>query len=140
MLKLCSFLESFGSVTDPESEICDFSFRLCYALSVLPKSGYLNMTDGKEYTTDQLLKTALRFKVLLGDKGGITVSGGEPLLQMNFLTELFVRQRKRSPYYSWIPAEILIRLRMPWHSKWLELMKYTDLCFWISSRSMSRSM
>ena len=53
-----------------------------------------NMTDGKEYTTDQLLKTALRFKSYWGDKGGITVSGGEPLLQMDFLTELFRKAKE----------------------------------------------
>lgn len=44
-------------------------------------------------TPSQLLKQALRYKNYWGNKGGITVSGGEPLLQIDFLTEFF-RQAK----------------------------------------------
>ena len=44
---------------------------------------------GTEYTADEVLKKALRFTEYFGDKGGITVSGGEPLLQSEFVTELF---------------------------------------------------
>ena len=40
-------------------------------------------------SADELLGQALRYKAYWGDKGGITVSGGEPLLQMDFLLELF---------------------------------------------------
>ena len=51
------------------------------------------MGEGQQYTPSQLLKQALRYKNYWGNKGGITVSGGEPLLQIDFLTELF-RQAK----------------------------------------------
>ena len=43
----------------------------------------------KESTPSALLKQALRYKRYWGKEGGITVSGGEPLLQLDFMTELF---------------------------------------------------
>ncbi len=45
--------------------------------------------EGKLYTAELLVSQALRFKEYFGQEGGITVSGGEPLLQAAFFTELF---------------------------------------------------
>ena len=45
-------------------------------------------------SADELLSQALRYKAYWGDKGGITVSGGEPLLQMDFLLELFTKAKE----------------------------------------------
>ena len=44
---------------------------------------------GEEWSADDLLDKAERFKSYWGDKGGITVSGGEALMQIDFLIELF---------------------------------------------------
>ena len=44
---------------------------------------------GTEYTAEELIKKAVRYKEYFGKEGGITVSGGEPLLQAEFVTELF---------------------------------------------------
>lgn len=44
---------------------------------------------GEEYTPNAILEKAKRFKSYFGSKGGITVSGGEPLLQAEFVYELF---------------------------------------------------
>jgi pyruvate formate lyase activating enzyme len=44
---------------------------------------------GEEYTADAILEKAKRFKSYFGSKGGVTVSGGEPLLQAEFVYELF---------------------------------------------------
>ena len=47
-------------------------------------------TDGgTEYTAEELIKKAIRFKEYFGEDGGITVSGGEPLMQADFVCELF---------------------------------------------------
>ena len=43
----------------------------------------------KEMTPSALIRQALRYKRYWGKEGGITVSGGEPLLQLDFMTELF---------------------------------------------------
>lgn len=41
------------------------------------------------FTPEQLLEKVLRYKSYFGAKGGITLSGGEVLLQIEFATEMF---------------------------------------------------
>ena len=48
-----------------------------------------DITGGSEYTAEDILARVLRFREYFGEKGGITVSGGEPLLQSQFVYELF---------------------------------------------------
>ena len=48
-----------------------------------------DLDGGKEYSADELITRALRFREYFGEDGGITVSGGEPLLQTEFVKELF---------------------------------------------------
>ncbi len=48
-----------------------------------------DMAGGDEFSADEIVKKAVRFKEYFGDTGGITLSGGEPLLQAEFCTELF---------------------------------------------------
>lgn len=45
--------------------------------------------DGTEYTAEEVVKRAVRYKEYFGAEGGITVSGGEPLLQADFVKEIF---------------------------------------------------
>lgn len=44
---------------------------------------------GEEFSADELVTKVLRYKNYYGQNGGVTVSGGEPLIQAKFLTELF---------------------------------------------------
>ena len=48
-----------------------------------------SVCDGEIYTADEVLKKAVKYKEYFGEKGGITVSGGEPLIQSGFVRELF---------------------------------------------------
>lgn len=42
---------------------------------------------GKKYTPEQIVENALRYKEYFGKEGGVTFSGGEPLLQADFVKE-----------------------------------------------------
>ena len=44
---------------------------------------------GKEYTPEQILAQVNKYRAYFGQKGGITFSGGEPLLQAQFVYETF---------------------------------------------------
>ncbi|MBP3446152.1 MAG: pyruvate formate lyase-activating protein [Clostridia bacterium] len=48
-----------------------------------------NMTEGKVFSPEELASRAERYKEYFGNDGGITVSGGEPLLQAREVAELF---------------------------------------------------
>lgn len=46
---------------------------------------------GEEYTADELVRKALRFRPYWRNGGGVTVTGGEPLLQAAFVEEFFAK-------------------------------------------------
>ena len=46
-------------------------------------------------TVDDVLTEALRYRGFWGNKGGITVSGGEALLQIDFLIALFTKAKEQ---------------------------------------------
>ncbi len=48
-----------------------------------------DMTAGKPYTAREIVDRALRYREYFGEDGGITLSGGEPLLQAAFAAEIF---------------------------------------------------
>ena len=47
------------------------------------------MNEGKEYSPEEIVSRVVRFKEYFGSEGGITVSGGEPLLQADAVRTLF---------------------------------------------------
>lgn len=51
-------------------------------------------------------------------KGGITVSGGEPLMQIRFVTELFTEAKKGASTPVWTPpaSPSIRKIRLSWSS------------------------
>ncbi len=54
-----------------------------------------NIKNGEERSVSDLLNEIVRYKSYYGQKGGVTVSGGEPLLQIDFVTELLKQVKSR---------------------------------------------
>ena len=47
------------------------------------------LNEGKQYSPEEIVQKVIRYREYYQDDGGITVSGGEPLLQAEFVYELF---------------------------------------------------
>ena len=85
------------------------------------------MKDGELKTADELIAQALRYKTYWKKGGGITVSGGEPLLQLDFLIEFFTKAKAKGIHTTLDTSGNPFTREEPFFSKWKELMKYTDL-------------
>ena len=120
-------LESFGSVDGPGVRFIIFLSGCAMRCQFCHNPDTWKMKDGEEYTADELLDRAERFKEYWGDKGGITVSGGEPLLQIDFMTELFRKAKSRGINTCIDTSGQPYTEEEPYYSKFLELMEYTDL-------------
>lgn len=81
--------ESLGTVDGPGIRFvifmqgCPLRCKCCHNPDTWDFSG------GEEYEAKEVFKKLLRFREYFGDKGGVTISGGEPLLQADFCYELF---------------------------------------------------
>lgn len=48
-----------------------------------------NLSGGTEFSAEQIVEKAEKYKEYFGKEGGITLSGGEPLIQTNIAIEIF---------------------------------------------------
>lgn len=119
--------ESFGAADGPGVRFivfmqgCRMRCRYCH------NPDTWKMDGGDEVTADEILKRALRFKPYWGKDGGITISGGEPLLQIDFVIELFKKAKELGINTCIDTAGNPFTKEDPFFSKFEELMKYTDL-------------
>ncbi|MBR1483883.1 MAG: pyruvate formate lyase-activating protein [Ruminococcus sp.] len=119
--------ESFGSVDGPGVRFlifmqgCRLRCRYCHNADTWRTDG------GIEMTADALLKKALRYRSYWGDTGGITVSGGEPLLQTAFLTELFTKAKAQGVHTCIDTAGQPFSRQEPFFSQFQQLCAVTDL-------------
>lgn len=86
-------IETFGSLDGPGIRFVIFMQGCAMRCRYCHNPDTWNLNDGEERTADDLLNFALRYKPYWGSEGGITVSGGEPLLQIDFLIELFQKAK-----------------------------------------------
>lgn len=54
-----------------------------------------SLSGGTQYTAEEIVKRAERYKSYFGKEGGITLSGGEPILQAEFAKEIFAKCKAR---------------------------------------------
>ena len=119
--------ESFGSVDGPGVRCIIFVTGCPLRCQFCHNPDTWKMTDGEKTEVDALVKKALRCKPYWRNGGGITVSGGEPLMQIDFLIELFKQFKKEGIHTTIDTCGAPFTREEPFFSKFEELMKYTDL-------------
>ena len=124
-------VESFGSADGPGVRYivflkgCNMRCKYCHNPDTWAKCGE---NDGAKLMTPQeVLKTAMRYKAYWKQTGGITVSGGEALLQIDFVTELFKLAKEKGVNTCLDTSGNPFTVEEPFFGKFNELMKYTDL-------------
>ncbi len=80
--------------------------------------------ENKKMSVDEILEKYDGVKEFLRN-GGLTVTGGEPLLQIDFLTELFKQAKEKHIHTALDTSGILFNKNNT--EKFDELLKYTDL-------------
>jgi len=120
-------LESFGSVDGPGVRYLIFLTGCAMRCQFCHNPDTWNMHSGTPYTADELITKALRYRSYWKSEGGITVSGGEPLLQIDFLLELFKKAKEKGIHTTLDTSGNPFTKEEPFFDKFQELMKYTDL-------------
>ena len=87
-------LESFGTVDGPGVRFVVFMQGCAMRCKYCHNPDTWCITGGTEYTPDAVLERMTR-NITFYKTGGITVTGGEPLLQIKFVTELFALAKAR---------------------------------------------
>ncbi|MBO5200948.1 MAG: pyruvate formate lyase-activating protein [Clostridia bacterium] len=84
-----SSFQSLGTLDGPGVRFVAFLQGCDLACGCCHNPETRGLTGGQEFTPAELLERVKRFKEYFGDTGGLTLSGGEPLLQPEFVAEVF---------------------------------------------------
>ena len=122
-----SATESFGSVDGPGIRFivfvqgCRYRCQYCHNPETWEREG------GYEATAQEIFRQAWRYRPYWKQTGGITVSGGEPLLQLAFVTELFRIAKAKGVNTVIDTAGEPFTYDKPFFSAFEELLPLTDL-------------
>lgn len=130
-------LETFGSVDGPGVRFvvflqgCPMRCKFCHN----PETWDFSIDGGArlpnespfEISAADLLKKALRYKSYWGAEGGITVSGGEPLAQLDFMVEFFELAKAAGVHTCIDTSGVNFVRNEPYFGKFKRLMVVTDL-------------
>lgn len=116
-------VESFGTVDGPGIRFvlflqgCHLQCKYCHNRDTW------NMNGGEYKSVDDIFEKIKRYKnYIMASGGGVTVTGGEPLLQASFVLELFKRLKKEG-IHTCIDTSGMVVLT----DVIKEVLKYTDL-------------
>ena len=120
-------VESFGSADGPGVRYIVFlkgcAMRCKYCHNPDTWAG-----QGEDWQTpEEVLNKALRYKNYWKKNGGITVSGGEALLQIDFVTELFRLAKEKGVNTCLDTSGNPFTRQEPFFGKFRKLMEVTDL-------------
>ncbi|MCX4248952.1 MAG: pyruvate formate-lyase-activating protein [Bacilli bacterium] len=83
-------VESFSTLDGPGIRTVIFFNKCLLRCKYCHNPETWNM-QGLNYTSEELLEKIKRFKPYFGERGGVTLSGGEPLLQNEFLLDFILK-------------------------------------------------
>lgn len=115
-------IESFGTVDGPGIRFivflqgCNLQCKYCHNRDTWDVKG------GQERSLEDILKQVEKYKNYIMPEGGVTVTGGEPLLQVDFLIQFFKELKERG-----INTCIDTSGMVPITEKMKELLDLTDL-------------
>ena len=117
-------LESFGTVDGPGIRYVVFTQGCPMRCMYCHNPDTWDPNSGREVTVEEILSEFNANRDFYA-KGGITVTGGEPLLQMDFLTELFKQAKSQGIHTCIDTSGITFN---PQNTEKMDiLMSYTDL-------------
>lgn len=118
-------IETFGTVDGPGIRFVIFMQGCPMRCAYCHNPDTWDVLGGTEMTLGDLMAQIKKYKHYFGANGGVTLSGGEPLLQIDFVIELF--KKLKSENISTCLDTSGITFCEQNKSKFDELIKYTDL-------------
>lgn len=116
--------ESFGTVDGPGIRFVVFMQGCPMRCLYCHNPDTWDISVGEKFTAEEVLER-YRKNSAFYKNGGITVTGGEPLLQIDFLTELFIKAKEEKIHTCIDTSGVTFN---PENTEKLDrLMKYTDL-------------
>ena len=116
-------IESFGTVDGPGIRFIVFMQGCPLKCKYCHNRDTWNLEGGYTISENELVKEVMHYKSYIDNSGGgVTVSGGEPLLQAKFVTEFFKELKKKKIHTALDTAGSL-----PVTDEIKELLSYTDL-------------
>lgn len=88
-------IDTFGTVDGPGVRFIVFMQGCHLQCKYCHNRDTWDINSGEYISLDDLLKNIEKYKPYITPNGGVTVSGGEPLLQPHFLISLFKELKKR---------------------------------------------
>ena len=119
--------ESFALVDGPGVRFCVFLQGCNMRCQYCHNPETWNKEVGEEWTPEDLFKKVYRYKNYWGKDGGITVSGGESLLQLEFVTEFFEIAKEKGVHTAIDTSGNPFSMEPEYLEKFDKLMEVTDL-------------
>ena len=122
-------LETFGTVDGPGVRFVVFFQGCPMRCQYCHNPDTWNIEDGEEMSADEIITRFERNRSFY-QTGGITATGGEPMLQLDFLTELFTKAKEKGIHTCLDTSGIIFPENNPETAKLKQiedLMSVTDL-------------
>lgn len=122
MAKIHSY-ESFGTVDGPGVRFVVFMQGCPMRCAYCHNPDTWKMDQGKEVSAEDVFKEIMKYRHYIED-GGVTLSGGEPLVQLDFVIELFSKLKEQGIHTCVDTSGIMFDKE---NDQYIQLLKVCDL-------------